>query len=102
MIFVSALQVDKAVFFTAAITVTAFVPLFTMQGRRRTDLRTDGANLRLRARRRAARDVHGDAGPRLAAAAEARRGNRDHHRAGTAQEPIRRCCAGRSPTSGLR
>jgi heavy metal efflux system protein len=32
MIFLSALQVDKAVFFTAAITVTAFVPLFTMQG----------------------------------------------------------------------
>jgi cobalt-zinc-cadmium resistance protein CzcA len=32
IIFVSALQVDKAVFFTAAITVTAFVPLFTMQG----------------------------------------------------------------------
>jgi cobalt-zinc-cadmium resistance protein CzcA len=32
IIFVSALQVDKAVFFTAAITVTAFVPLFTMTG----------------------------------------------------------------------
>ena len=32
LIFASALQVDKAVFFTAAITVTAFVPLFTMQG----------------------------------------------------------------------
>ena len=32
MILVSALQVDKAVFFTAAITVTAFLPLFTMQG----------------------------------------------------------------------
>jgi cobalt-zinc-cadmium resistance protein CzcA len=32
LIFISALQVDKAVFFTAAITVTAFVPLFTMQG----------------------------------------------------------------------
>jgi cobalt-zinc-cadmium resistance protein CzcA len=32
LIFLSALQVDKAVFFTAAITVTAFVPLFTMQG----------------------------------------------------------------------
>jgi len=31
-VFASALQVDKAVFFTAAITVTAFVPLFTMQG----------------------------------------------------------------------
>jgi heavy metal efflux system protein len=32
IIFISALQVDKAVFFTAAITVTAFLPLFTMQG----------------------------------------------------------------------
>ena len=32
IIFASALQVDKAVFFTAAITVTAFVPLFTMTG----------------------------------------------------------------------
>ena len=32
IIFASALQVDKAVFFTAAITITAFVPLFTMQG----------------------------------------------------------------------
>lgn len=32
LIFLSALQVDKAVLFTAAITVTAFVPLFTMQG----------------------------------------------------------------------
>ncbi len=32
LIFVSVLQVDKAVFFSAAITVAAFVPLFTMQG----------------------------------------------------------------------
>jgi cobalt-zinc-cadmium resistance protein CzcA len=32
LIFVSALQVDKAVFFTAAITITAFLPLFTMSG----------------------------------------------------------------------
>jgi cobalt-zinc-cadmium resistance protein CzcA len=32
LILISVLQVDKAVFFTAAITVTAFVPLFTMQG----------------------------------------------------------------------
>lgn len=32
LIFISALQVNKAVFFTAAITVVAFVPLFTMQG----------------------------------------------------------------------
>jgi heavy metal efflux system protein len=31
-IFVSALQVDKAVLFSTAITIAAFVPLFTMQG----------------------------------------------------------------------
>jgi heavy metal efflux system protein len=32
LIYVSALQVDKAIFFSAVITVAAFVPLFTMQG----------------------------------------------------------------------
>ena len=32
LIFISVLQVDKAVFFTAMITVTAFLPLFTMTG----------------------------------------------------------------------
>ncbi|HLX73070.1 MAG TPA: efflux RND transporter permease subunit [Verrucomicrobiae bacterium] len=32
MILISALQVDKAVFFSAIITMAAFVPLFTMQG----------------------------------------------------------------------
>ncbi len=32
LILVSALEVDKAIFFSAAITVAAFVPLFTMQG----------------------------------------------------------------------
>jgi cobalt-zinc-cadmium resistance protein CzcA len=32
LILVSAMEVDKAVFFSAAITVAAFVPLFTMQG----------------------------------------------------------------------
>jgi cobalt-zinc-cadmium resistance protein CzcA len=32
LIFISALQVDRAVFFTAAITITAFIPLFTMTG----------------------------------------------------------------------
>jgi heavy metal efflux system protein len=31
-IFASALQVDKAVFFSTAVTVAAFIPLFTMQG----------------------------------------------------------------------
>ncbi|HXB59200.1 MAG TPA: CusA/CzcA family heavy metal efflux RND transporter [Candidatus Acidoferrales bacterium] len=32
LILISAMQVDKAVFFSAVITVAAFVPLFTMQG----------------------------------------------------------------------
>ena len=32
LIFISSLQVDRAVFFTATITVTAFLPLFTMSG----------------------------------------------------------------------
>jgi cobalt-zinc-cadmium resistance protein CzcA len=32
LIFISAIQVDKAIFFTALITIAAFVPLFTMQG----------------------------------------------------------------------
>jgi heavy metal efflux system protein len=32
LILVSALQVDKAILFSAAVTVAAFVPLFTMQG----------------------------------------------------------------------
>ncbi len=32
LILISALQVDKSIFFSAAITVAAFVPLFTMQG----------------------------------------------------------------------
>ena len=32
LILISALEVDRAVFFSAAITVAAFVPLFTMQG----------------------------------------------------------------------
>ena len=32
LILISALQVDKAVLFSALITVAGFVPLFTMQG----------------------------------------------------------------------
>lgn len=32
MIYISAMQVDQAVFFSTAVTVAAFVPLFTMQG----------------------------------------------------------------------
>jgi len=32
LIFVSALQMDKAIFFSATVTVAAFIPLFTLQG----------------------------------------------------------------------
>src|SRR5262249_43445213 len=32
LIFISSLQVDRAVFFSTAVTVAAFIPLFTMQG----------------------------------------------------------------------
>ena len=32
LIFVSSLQIDKAIFFKTAITIAAFIPLFTMQG----------------------------------------------------------------------
>ena len=32
LIFISALQIDKAVFFSTAIIIAAFIPLFTMQG----------------------------------------------------------------------
>ena len=55
-------------------------------GRRRPDLRTDGANLWLCACRRAARDLHGDAGSGVAVASQAHRGNRNRHRARAAQE----------------
>ena len=40
------MQVDKAVFFSALITVAGFVPLFTMQGVEGADFRADGAHLR--------------------------------------------------------
>ena len=47
LIFISAMQVDKAVFFSTAITVAAFIPLFTMQGVEGPDFQSDGADLRL-------------------------------------------------------
>ena len=70
LILVSALQIDRAVFFSTAIIVAAFIPLFTMQGRGRADLQSDGADLRLRAGRSADRDVHGDALSGIAAPSE--------------------------------
>uniref|UniRef100_UPI0013D4D020 efflux RND transporter permease subunit n=1 Tax=Acinetobacter baumannii TaxID=470 RepID=UPI0013D4D020 len=32
LIYASVVQVDKAIFFSVAVTVAAFIPLFTMQG----------------------------------------------------------------------
>ena len=49
-----------------AITVAAFVPLFTMQGVEGQIFGPDGADLRLRAGGRADRDLHRHAGARLA------------------------------------
>jgi Cu/Ag efflux pump CusA len=58
LMLVSAVQVDKAIFFSAAITVAGFVPLFTMQGGRGPDFRPHGAHLRLCARWSAAGHRH--------------------------------------------
>ena len=54
MIYVSALQVDKAILFSTAITIAAFGPLFTMQGVEGQIFGPDGAHLRLCAGGRAA------------------------------------------------
>jgi hypothetical protein len=90
--FISALQVDKAVLFSAAITVAAFVPLFTMQGVEGQIFGPDGADLRLRAGRRADRDLHGDAGAGVvpAAGSTSRRSRPIVVRA--CARSIRRCC----------
>ncbi len=58
LILVSALQVDKAMFFSTVIIVAAFVPLFTMQGVEGPDFRPDGADLCLRAGRRVDCDLY--------------------------------------------
>ena len=81
LILISALQIDRAVFFSTAIIVAAFIPLFTMQGRRRPDLQPDGAHLCLRADRGAAGDLHRDALPRFVAAPGACRGGGNDRRA---------------------
>ena len=101
LIFVSALQVDKAVLFSAAITVAAFVPLFTMQGVEGQIFgpmaRTYGYALA------GALIATFTVTPVLASLLlpEADRGDRDHHRPCPARRSIRRCCAGRSTHRGI-
>ncbi len=55
-------------------------------GRRRADLQPDGPHLRLRARRRAVRDLHHHPGAGVDTASRAHRGDRDHRGAGAAPD----------------
>ena len=71
------LQVDKAVFFSTAVTVAAFVPLFTMQGVEGQIFNPMARTYGLRAVRGAAGDLHGHAGAGLHSASRAYRGNRN-------------------------
>jgi len=59
LILISALQVDKAVLFSALITVAGFRAPVHHAGRRGSDFWTHGPHLRLRARRGFNRDLHG-------------------------------------------
>jgi cobalt-zinc-cadmium resistance protein CzcA len=74
LILISAMQVDKAVLFSALITVAGFVPLFTMH------LRSNGPDLRLRARRSFDCDVHHYAAACLRIASSACERNGDDRR----------------------
>ena len=55
----AAADVSRSIFFAAAIIIAAFLPLFTLERRRRQHLRADGADLCLCAGGRPARDLHG-------------------------------------------
>ena len=96
LILISALQIDRAVFFSTAIIVAAFIPLFTMQG-------VEGQIFSPMARTYGYalvgalhRDLHGHALPRIAAASGACQRSRDHRRAcELCGRSTRRCCAGR-------
>ncbi len=102
VILASALQVDRAVFFSTAIIVAAFIPLFTMSG-------VEGQIFGPMARTYAyalvgalIATLHGDAVPRFAAASRARRRGRDRSPCAGCARSTRRCCAGRSTTGRSR
>jgi hypothetical protein len=76
----AAADVSRSIFFAAAIIIAAFLPLFTLERRRRQHFRADGADLCLCAGRRAAGDVHGDAGAQRDHPAVAHGGNRNPDR----------------------
>ncbi|ULU24283.1 Cobalt-zinc-cadmium resistance protein CzcA [Dyella terrae] len=82
LLFISAMQVDRAVLFSSAITVAAFIPPVHHAGCGRPDLQPDGAHLCLCIDWRTDRHLHHLARAGLAAAAQAREGNRDIVRAG--------------------
>ena len=99
IIFASSLQVDKAVFFSTAVTVAAFVPLFTMQG-------VEGQIFNPMARtygyalvRRIDRDVHRHSGARLLPASRTCRGDRDASWSACCAALTPRSCDGRCRTA---
>ena len=82
LILISALQVDKAIFFSATITVAAFVPLFTMQG---VEGQIFGPMARTYGYALAGaldRNLYGNAGSGVLPAARAYQRGRDHRGAG--------------------
>ena len=81
LILASALQVDMAIFFSAADHGRGIRALVHHAGRRRSDFQSHGANLWVGAAWRAAVDLHDHAGAGLVPPARACRGNRDHRRA---------------------
>ena len=99
LILISALQVDKAIFFSATITVAAFVPLFTMQG---VEGQIFGPMARTYGYALAGaldRDLHGDAGSGIVPAARARQRDRDRRGTDAAGDLFACPAAGRSPTA---
>ena len=85
MILISAMEVDTAVFFSAADHGRGLRAAVHHAGGRRPDLQPDGPHLRFRARRRAACDLHHHAGAGLVPASRAHRGDRDHRGARAAR-----------------
>ena len=84
LILISGIQIDRAVLFSALITVAAFVPLFTMQGVEGQIFGPMARTLRICARWRATRDRY--PGRRVHAPASQSRGKGHDHRSLAAQD----------------
>ena len=73
----AAVEVDKAIFFSVIITIAAFMPLFTMQGVEGQIFGPMARTYAYALTRRDDRDLHGDAGAGVGAAARQDAGDRD-------------------------